>query len=329
MRYPALVLTTGLSLSAVHVTLRSLALALLGLSIGLWLTVLTLGRWLSRRALAPLSDMAAAARDMGAADLSQRLPDPATGDELASLHAAFNGLLNRLQEAFERQGQFTGNASHQLRTPLTALLGQVELALRRDRPAEEYRRTLAVVQTQAAHLHRMVEALLFLARADADAELVGTEVVDLAVWLPQHLHNWATHPRSTDLRVHLAEAAKCVVKAPPVLFGQLLDNLLDNAFKYSTPGSFVTITVASRGENVELMVEDAGAGLPAEELEHIFEPFYRTAAARRDGRPGVGLGLAVARRIATALGGSLHAASELGKGSAFALRLPRTAEVGG
>jgi heavy metal sensor kinase len=322
VRYPGLVLTTAVDLGPCQATLRSLALALAGLSLFLLLSVATLGRWLSRRALSPLTRMAGAARDMAAADLSQRLPDPGTSDELAALHGAFNGLLDRVQEAFERQRQFTGNASHQLRTPLTALLGQVELALRRPRPADEYRHTLALVHEQASDLRRIVEALLFLARADAEAELPGAEELDLTVWLQSHLTQWANHPRAADLRVEMATEAECLIQAPPVLLGQLYDNLLENALKYSPPATPVVVSLARSQSEVHLSVQNLGDGINPEELPHIFEPFYRSSAARRLGRPGEGLGLAVGHRIARAMGGTLEATSEPGHGCRLTLRLP-------
>src|SRR5262249_23486546 len=160
-----------ISLEPVHATLNRLAVVLAILSTGLWLTAALVGRRLCRRGLAPLTRMAESARTIRAADLTQRLPPPATRDHLAELGLAFNDLLGRLQESFERQRRFTGDASHQLRTPLAAMLGQVEVVLRRDRPAEEYQRVLALVHKQAGQLHLMVEMLLFLARADAEAKL--------------------------------------------------------------------------------------------------------------------------------------------------------------
>lgn len=321
-RYQTLVITAGLSLEPLETTLRSLGVTLAGLSAILWLTAAVLGRWLCRRGLAPMAHMADAALDMGAADLGQRLPDPGTGDELGALHRSFNGLLDRLQEAFERQRQFTGNASHQLRTPLTAMQGQVELALRRDRSSEEYRRTLDQIQGQAARLGRIVEALLFLARADTEAELSVLEAIDLTAWLAQHLGTWADHPRRADLHLHDAAHGSCTVKAQPLLLGQLLDNLLDNALKYSEPGSAVTISLRHEDGMAVLAVEDAGHGFAPEELPHVVEPFFRSPEARRRGLPGVGLGLAVAQRIATALGGRLTVTSTQGRGSCFSLHLP-------
>jgi hypothetical protein len=148
-RYAVLILTSAVCLDPVQDTLNTLALVLGGLSTGLWLLAALLGRWLCRRALVPLTRMATAARAMGAADRDQRLPTPATADELQDLGQAFNDLLARLHEAFERQRRFTGDASHQLRTPLTAMLGQVEVALRRGRSPDEYRQVLGLTTTAA------------------------------------------------------------------------------------------------------------------------------------------------------------------------------------
>src|SRR5262249_55252998 len=149
--------------------LRTVAMILAGVSIGIWLLAAAMGRRLVRRALLPVTRMAEAAGAMTAADRDQRLPIPGTGDELDALAGSFNGLLPRLHEEVERQKRFTGDASHQLRTPLAALLGQVEVALRRERPAEDYRRTLADVHEEADRLRQIVESLLFLARAESEA----------------------------------------------------------------------------------------------------------------------------------------------------------------
>src|SRR5437763_732045 len=138
------------------------------------------GRRLCRRALRPLTGMAAAARAISADDLGRRLPPAGTGDEVDDLGRAFNELLARLQESFERQRRFTGDASHQLRTPLAAMLGQVEVALRRERPPEEYQRVLTLVHKQSAKLREIVEMLLFLSRADAEAKRPQLEALDLA-----------------------------------------------------------------------------------------------------------------------------------------------------
>jgi heavy metal sensor kinase len=321
--HTALVLTAGVSLAPQEQMLSNLALATTGLSVGVWLLAALAGRWLARRALAPVRSMATTARTMGAADLGQRLPSPGTADELEELGRAFNGLLSRLEEAFERQRRFTGDASHQLRTPLAALLGQVEVVLRRDRSAEEYRDALDRVRSQGLHLHQIVNMLLFLSRADAEARPLDLEPLDLAVWLAAHLERWSGHPRADDLHFENLAAGPVWVRVQAPLLGQLVDNLLDNACKYSRPGTPVRVRLGAEPVLATVEVADEGCGIGAQDLPQVFEPFYRSDEARRLGHAGVGLGLAVAERIASALGGTLTVSSEVGRGSRFRVALPR------
>jgi signal transduction histidine kinase len=325
-RYRTLVLVVGVPLDPVLETLHTLAAVLTGLSLATWLAAALAGRWLSRRALVPVAKMAQAARAITPDDLGSRLPGPGTGDELADLGRAFNDLLDRLHDSFERQRRFTGEASHQLRTPLTAMLGQVEVALRRERSPEEYRRVLGLLQKQAGHLRQIVEMLLFLARADAEAKLPELEPLDLPCWLADHLQSWQGHPRHGDLRAEVDAAGPLGVRTHPGLLGQAVDNLLDNACKYSPAGSPILVRVARQGDEVQLAVEDQGQGIAADELPHVFEPFFRSPEARRRGIGGVGLGLAVTARIVAALGGHISAASRPGEGSTFVIRLRSPAE---
>jgi signal transduction histidine kinase len=263
--------------------------------------------------------MANAARRMTAADLGGRLPIAHAKDELADLGLAFNALLDRVEEAFERQRRFTAEASHQLRTPLAALLGQVEVTLRRDRDRAEYQRVLASVHRQADRLRKVVESLLFLARSDADAGVPGMEAVDLGAWLSEHIRtSWTEHPRAADLRV---ETVPTPAYVHPVLLGELVDVLVDNACKYSPPGTPITVRVGPVQDSLQLSVEDAGIGVSEADAARIFEPFVRSDEARRLGVEGSGLGLSVAKRIADAHGGSLTVTSLPGKGSRFILQL--------
>jgi signal transduction histidine kinase len=320
--YPELTFAAFARLGPVQATLRRLALTLSLLSVSLWLVAALVGRWLCRRALAPLTLMATAARGATASDPTTRLPLPGTNDELEDLGQAFNGLLDRLHVALERQRRFTGDASHQLRTPLTGLISQVDVALRQERPIHEYQRVLGVVRTKAAQLRQIIESLLFLARTDSDAPRPELEVVDLACWLPEHLESWSSHPRAADIAIAREGAAPLQVLAHPTLLSQLVDNLLENACKYSRPGTPIVIGLG-RGRDVALLsIEDQGSGLSAEEQARVFQPFYRTPEARSRGLAGVGLGLAVVERIVNVFGGAIRVASEPGVGSRFEVALP-------
>jgi signal transduction histidine kinase len=255
-----------------------------------------------------------------------RLSSPGTRDELEDFAESFNGLLDRLHVALERQRQFTGQASHQLRTPLAALIAAIEVARRRPRTVEEHERVLDRLHDDSTRLWRIVEALLFLARADAEAGRLELEHLDLATWTEDHLQTWTSHERSADLRFESSDGNPPWTRAHRPLLGQLLDNLLENACKYSGPGTPIVVRASSESDAVALRVEDHGSGIPPEDLLRIFEPFYRTEAARRLGSAGVGLGLAIARRIAEAHDGTITVESETGRGSRFFLRLPHAFE---
>lgn len=323
VEYAELTLIVGLDPAPVRATLRGLAAALGGTAAATWLLCALMGRHLVRRALAPLTRMAEAARRLDPDDPGWSLPAPGSGDELDALAAAYNDLLARLRAAFEAQSRFAGEASHQLRSPLAGLLGQLGVALRRERSADEYRRVLVLAADEAARLRRITESLLFLARPESDAVPPEGMALDLSRWLPEQLARWASNHRSSDLRLEPAPGAELVVRAHPELLSQLLDNLIDNALKYSEPGCPVHVSARHECHDVILSVADRGPGLSHAELEQVFAPFYRSETARQRGRSGVGLGLSVARRIATSLGGSLSASSEPGQGSCFTLRLPR------
>jgi signal transduction histidine kinase len=316
------VLAAWASIEPVEGEIRSLATVLPLLSLGLWALAAVIGRHFGRRALAPLTLMAEAARAMPFDDC--RLPSPGTRDELDEFASSFNGLLDRLHVALERQRQFTGQASHQLRTPLAALIAAIDVARRRPRTVPEHERVLDRLHEDAARLCRVVEALLFLARADAEAELPDVEPVDLAAWTVDHLRTWAGHERAADLHVEQCDGDALWTRAHPPLLGQLVDSLLENACKYSGPGTPIIVRVWSEPAAVAIAVEDRGCGIPAEDLARIFEPFYRAESARQLGHAGVGLGLSVALRIAATHGGTIAADSEPGQGSRLVVRLPLT-----
>jgi signal transduction histidine kinase len=301
--------------------LRRVGMTLAGTSCAVWFVAAFLARRFCCRALAPVRRMAEATRTLQASDLSSRLPAPATADELADLARSFNDLLARVQEAYERQRAFTTEASHQFRTPLAGILAQADVALRGQRTPEEYRRAVSLIRDRADDLRGMVEGLLFLARADADAAPPGLKAFELTRWLRGALARWADRPGGTDVRL-FAPAGAVWVLADPLFFCSLLDNLLDNALKYRFPGTPVTVSVEPLDRSVAVRVADHGPGIPAADLPRVFDPFFRTSDAQLRGIPGSGLGLAVARRLAGAIGGALTVESDPGRETCFTLVLP-------
>ncbi len=317
--YGRLAVAVMLSNDSLQTNLNQLALLVGGLSVGTFLLAAIAGRWYCLKALRPVWVMADRARSVTAADFRMRLPVTTQQDELTELARAFNSLLDQLQGAFERQQRFTGDAAHQLRTPLTVLQGQIDVALRRPRTPEEYSRTLTLLREQATEMHQAVEGLLYLARAEGEGQPPIVEEGDVAGWLHRQIERWSTHPRWSDV---ILEAEPDIrLSTSWALLSQLAHNLVDNAFKYSAPGSMIIAKALRQGDDLVLSVQDHGAGITREDQPAIFEPFFRAMSARRSGVPGVGLGLPIVQRIAASLQGRIEFESEPGKGSTFRLRL--------
>jgi two-component system, OmpR family, sensor kinase len=320
--HPYLMIVVLAPLNPSKAMLASLAAFLVAVSVGSWLITALFCRRLSRRALAPLTRMVESARGLDALGPGWHVAEPGTGDELEELGRAFNDLLSRLQVAFERQRRFSDDASHQLRTPLTVLTGQMEVALRQDRSAEEYRRALRAALARGVQLRQLVEALLFLGRADAEAALPDVEPLELNQWIADHLSERHRAISPDEVVEHTAAEGPLWVTLHSGLLAQLVDNLLDNARKYGRPSSTVRIESRPEGPFALLVVEDTGQGIADEDLPRIFEPFFRSKSARRQGIPGVGLGLSVVERIAIAFGGTVTVHSKVASGSRFEIRLP-------
>jgi two-component system, OmpR family, sensor kinase len=320
--HPYLMIVVHAPINPREAMLANLAAFLVAVSVGSWLLAALFCRRLSRRALAPLTRMVESARGLDAVDPGWHVEEPGTGDELDELGRAFNDLLARLQMAFHRQRRFSDDASHQLRTPLTVLTGQMEVALRQDRSAEEYRRALTAALARGVQLRQIVEALLFLGRASADAALPDVEPLELNRWIADHLSERHRGISPGEVVQHAPADGPLWVSLHSGLLAQLIDNLLDNACKYGRPDSTVRIESRREGDLALLVVEDTGQGIAEEDLPRIFEPFFRSKRVRRQGIPGVGLGLSVVERIAVAFGGAVTVESKVGSGSRFEIRLP-------
>jgi len=304
-------------------TLRSLLL-ILGIAYPVTLAVAGVGGlFLAGRALSPVDKLTRLARRISAEDLSQRLNLHLPDDELGRLARTFDEMITRLEDAFQRQRQFTADSSHELRTPLTAIKGQVEVALTRPREPAAYRDVLQAVNEEVDRLIRLVGSLLTLARADAGQIPITSEAVNLpdVVTAAVEQVRPAAAQRNVDLEV--APGPPVMLQGDEDLLLQLLLNLLDNAIKYTPSGGRVTAGWGTTSAQVELWVRDTGAGLAPEHVPHIFDRFYRVDKARSRAEGGAGLGLSICRWIAEAHGGAMSVESAPGQGSTFTLRLPR------
>ena len=314
------------STQGLHQQLRWLLVLVTVLPGIVWVVAAIAGQAYCRRALAPVRLMAQSAKAMTVEGSEQRLPVSSQRDELAELSTTMNRLLDHWQAAMQRQKRFTGDAAHQLRTPLTVLQGQIDVALRRPRTEAEYRATLLLLGTQTAELRELVEALLFLARAGDDSVTSLWETLAVADFWSEYQLRWKQHPRWADLAFTSDNAGQ--ILGSRTLLMQLLDNLIGNALKYSTAGSPVMVSTSVRQVEVVWTVQDDGIGISPADQTQVFEPFFRSATARQAGVAGTGLGLALAQRIAATHGGTIELTSQPGEGTRFTVVLPLAKTTG-
>jgi len=280
--------------------------------------------WLSAFALAPLIRLAGAAREIDVRTLERRLPIRGVDDELEDVTRAFNGVLERLDHAVGEMRQFSAALAHELRTPLAALRGEIELALGRLGTGDANRDHLASQIEEIDRLKRLIEQILTLARAEAGQiplTFAALDAGELAAALVEQLEPVA-QARGIALTCECAPGA--VVRGDGEWLRRLLINLLDNALKFTHEGGRVSVRVAPVGDRVTIAVRDTGVGIASADRPHVFERFFRADPSRSSSTEGTGLGLSLVQWIVERHGGSITVESELGVGTTFTVSLPRT-----
>ena len=282
-----------------------------------------LGYWLGGRALAPVNRIIQSAKEVGVQSLSRRLELPRAKDELRRLTETLNAMLDRIESSVKRITQFTADASHDLRTPLSLIRTNAELALRRPRSENEYRATLTKILAASEESAQLIEQLLTLARADAGAAQLSLELAPLVPVL-QNVCQQArvlAQAKGLDFQDSLS-SDPLVLYMDECAMERLLLALLDNAVKYTPAGGRVSLRAYSDDGHAVVETADSGIGIAESDLPHIFDRFYRTDQARSREVPGSGLGLAIARWIADGHKGTIEVESSLGNGALFRLRVP-------
>ena len=276
------------------------------------------GYWLVRRAFRPLDAINATAAAINEGrDLSARIGVMPGHGEFTQLAQNFDQMLERLERAFEAEKQFTADASHELRTPVTVILSACEYAEKYDETPEERQETIQTIQRQGKKMAVLIGQLLQLTRIDQGTELAQLEKTDLT----RLVRNLCGEQGERGERLVLDVQEGVTAQANGPLLSQLLQNLLDNAWKYGSPGGRIWVTLRQDARETCLTVRDEGAGIPPEQQERIWQRFYQVDPARSSDR-GAGLGLSIVQQIARAHGGRMTLESAPGQGSAFALHLP-------
>jgi len=284
------------------------------------------GIFLASRALRPIDEVTRTAQRITTKDLHQRLNYDGPNDEVGRLAMTFDQMLDRLQAGFERERRFTGDAAHELRTPLTALKGQIGVTLGQPRTQAEYVETLHNLEQQVDRLIRLSGDLLFMARLDYCIQQRPMESIVLGDWLAALEDQIRPLAEAKGIVLTSQIQPALAVKGNMDLLIRLFLNLLDNAIKYTTDGGTVTIEANQTDNQVRIVIADTGPGMPADQIPHLFERFYRVEndrARRQNSMGGAGLGLAIAQEIARLHGGQIVVNSILGQGSTFTIQLPK------
>jgi two-component system, OmpR family, heavy metal sensor histidine kinase CusS len=278
------------------------------------------GTYVARQGIRPIQEISAAAHRITANALAERVGATVWPRELAGLAAEFDGMLQRLEDSFERLSQFSADIAHELRTPINNLMGEAEIALRKERTPNEYARVVASSLEEYHRLAHLIDSLLFLARAEnADLSLqmtwfqVGGELAQILSY-----HDL----QASEVEVYLRCSGDAKLFADLTLFRRAISNVVSNALEHTPPKGSINIHTGSQFDRVAILVKDTGRGIPSQHLPKLFDRFYRVDASRASSRSGAGLGLAIVKTIMDLHGGSVTIESELQQGTSVRLVFP-------
>jgi two-component system heavy metal sensor histidine kinase CusS len=297
----------------------------------LWLTLgfalagcIVAGHSIARRGVRPIAAIVEAARRTRSTTLNERINTQGFPAELATLAATFNEMLDRLEEAFERLGRFAADIAHELRTPVNNLRGEAEVALGRVRTAQEYREALGSCLEECSRLTRLIDSLLFIARAESPETQIAREMLNIGQELDAVKDYYEAPALEAGVSLTVMAPADLTARIDRTLFHRALGNLIANALAHTPAGGHVSLGASQEPEGVRVDVIDSGEGIAAEHLPHVFDRFYRADNARSTASAHVGLGLPIVQTIARLHEGSATLASEVGKGTRVSLMFPRT-----
>lgn len=281
------------------------------------------GGLITKRILNPVMEVTNIAKNITYKDLSARVKVDKVDEELRYLVDAFNEMISRLDNSFRYIDEFSSNVAHELKTPLTIISGESELALMKDRNINECRRVMEVNIKAAAHMRRIVDDLLLLSRLEYQPEAFKFEQINFSVFIKE-IFEWAKKlGLSKDISVELTMADKEItILADQMHLRRLFINLLNNAVKFTPSGGKITIAVKPEAEKVSVSVSDTGIGIASGDTDKIFRRFSRLDYTGSADKSGSGLGLSIAQSIAKIHHGVITVSSELGKGATFTITFP-------
>jgi heavy metal sensor kinase len=327
------------SLEDVEDALNTLFIILM-ITVPLALMVASLGgQFLANKALKPVDNITQTARMITSQNLNQRIKPPKVKDEISRLTETFNEMISRLDQSFSQVKQFTTDASHELKTPLTILKGEVEVTLRKERTSHEYQQTLRSNLEEINRMSQIVEDLLLLSRADSGELRLNKEEVNLTEILHEVVNQMNMLAQSKNLRIEASNHHGDIqIFGDALRIRELFLNLIENGIKYTEEGGSIHISLnkesplseknlsnrPDRGQAkfVKIIISDTGIGIAQEDQQKIFDRFFRVDKARSREQGGSGLGLSICKWIVEAHQGDIKVESEVGRGSSFIIKLP-------
>jgi heavy metal sensor kinase len=313
----------GTSLAANDRTLSQFTLIYVAVIPGALILGSFLGWVMAGRALIPVRDIARAAQRISGSNLSLRIPTRETGDELDYLILTFNRMIDRLEASFQQMKQFSADVSHELRTPITAIRGQLEVALFTAQTTDQYREAMFNALQDIDRLSQIVRALLLLSQAESGQLILQKSRIDLCDVGSDLVDQFQIPAEAAGIRLTADLPAECFIEGDRVQIERMITNLLSNALKFTPEGGEVRLRVTTSPEFVEIVVEDTGRGIATEYLPHIFDRFYRVPGSGSAPGPeqGLGLGLSFVAWIVKAHHGKIDVESTPGKGTRFVIQL--------
>jgi two-component system heavy metal sensor histidine kinase CusS len=281
------------------------------------------GYAVAHRGIRPIHDITETARRIRPTNLGERILADGLPAELLTLAATFNQMLDRLEQSFARLARFSADIAHELRTPVYSLRGEIEVALSKPRAPEEYREVLSSGLEECGRLARLIDRLLFLARAEDPQTQIKREPCDVGQELATVCEFYGVSAAEAGVRLAVAVDHPVAAELDRSLFQRAVGNLVANALAHTPAGGAITLTAADHEQGVRVEVADTGCGIPAEHLPHVVERFYRADHTRSSKNGSVGLGLAIARSIVELHGGTVELASEVGRGTRVTMIFPR------
>ncbi|MCP1311594.1 ATP-binding protein [Paenibacillus tyrfis] len=304
-----------------HVAIDQLRNITILCTIGFAAISIVIGWLISNKTLQPIKKIVTATNNISVTNLHERLPIEGSEDELQILAKTLNGMIDRLEISFAQIQQFTSDVSHELRTSLTILRGEIDVALNKDRSAEEYKSVLYSVMEEIVYLSDMVEKFLYLSTKTSDPNQIVSKVIDgirLFEYVRNHLSSIAVN-KKIELTFKTPETI--TFQGDEDLLRRLFVNLIENAIKYTPEGGTVAIHVSSKGKFTQIEVIDNGIGIPEEHLPYIFQRFYRVGDSRTRSQGGTGLGLSLCKWIVEVHKGTIEIRSKPHHGTTVIVKL--------